>query len=213
MSIFKKYKYHSSLSGIFLQKRDALLGESPVATEQVGMTGKKNILKVKKSFFSCFLFFTLYFSLFTLFGCGYSLHGRASLPFDAIQIGTIENKTFEPKLQDKLYTALTDEFLKQGITVSPDAGYKLSGTIKEFSLLILSEKGDIAAEYEIVIKGDFTLVDSSGKQKELKGIGSPFIVSFSRPGPLEEVIAAKEFASEKAIRDMAMQVVGAVIFQ
>jgi hypothetical protein len=201
------------LSGIFLQKRDPLLGESPVATEQVGMTGKKNILKVRKSFFSCFLFFTLYCSLFTLFGCGYSLHGRASLPFNAIQIGTIENKTVEPKLQDKLYTALTEEFLKQGITVLPDAGYKLSGTVKEFSLLILSEKGDIAAEYEVVIKGDFTLVDPSGKQKELKDIGSPFIVSFSRPGPLEEVIAAKELASEKAIRDMAMQVVGAVIFQ
>jgi len=204
VSICKKYKCHSSLSGIFLQKRDS---------EQVGMTGKESILKVKKSFFSFFLLFTLYCSLFTLFGCGYSLHGKASLPFDTIRIGTIENKTVEPKLQDKLYTALTEEFLKQGITVSPDAGYKLSGTIKEFSLLVLSEKGDIAAEYEIVMKGDFTLVDPSGKQKELKNIGSPFIVSFSRPGPLEEVIAAKELASEKAIRDMAMQVVGAVIFQ
>jgi hypothetical protein len=175
VSIFKKYKCHSS--------------------------------------FSCFLLFAFYCSLFTLFGCGYSLHGRASLPFDAIQIRTIENKTVEPKLQDKLYTALTEEFLKQGIIVSPDAGYKLSGTIKEFSLLVLSEKGDIAAEYEIVMKGDFTLVDPSGKQKELKDIGSPFIVSFSGPGPLEELIASKEVASEKAIRDMAMQVVGAIIYR
>jgi len=174
---------------------------------------KKYTCHLKRLLFLCLLLSTVHCLLFTLFGCGYSLHGGASLPFDAIQIGTIENKTVEPKLQDKLYTALTEEFLKQGIAVSPDAGYKLSGTIKEFSLLILSEKGDIAAEYEIVIKGDFTLVDPSGKQKELKGIGSPFIVSFSRPGPLEEVIAAKELASEKAIRDMAMQVVGAVIFQ
>jgi len=163
--------------------------------------------------FSVFFLFSVFCFLFSIFGCGYSLHGKASLPFDTIRIGTIENKTVEPKLQDKLYTALTEEFLKQGITVSPDAGYKLSGTIKEFSLLVLSEKGDIAAEYEIVMKGDFTLVDPSGKQKELKNIGSPFIVSFSRPGPLEEVIAAKELASEKAIRDIAMQVVGAVIYQ
>ena len=170
------------------------------------MTGKNSILQLKKVLFSCFL-------LFTLFGCGYSLHGRASLPFDVIQIGTIENKTVEPKLQDKLYTALTEEFLKQGITVSPDAGYKLSGTIKQFSLLVLSEKGDTASEYEIVMKGDFTLVDPSGKQKELKDIGSPFIVSFSGSGPLEGLIASKELASEKAIRDMAMQVVGAVIYR
>ena len=164
------------------------------------------MLQLKKGLFSCFL-------LFTLFGCGYSLHGRASLPFDAIQIGTIENKTVEPKLQDRLYTALTEEFLKQGITVSPDAGYKLSGTIKQFSLLVLSEKGDIATEYEIVMKGDFILVDPSGKQKELKDIGSPFIVSFSGAGPLEGLIASKELASEKAIRDMAMQVVGALTYR
>jgi hypothetical protein len=177
------------------------------------MTDKKSIFQLKKSFFSCFLLFTLYCSLLTLSGCGYSLHGRASLPFDTIHIGTIENKTVEPKLQDRLYTALTEEFLRQGITVSPDAGYKISGTIKEFSLLVLSEKGDIATEYEIIMKGDFTLVDPSGKQKELKDIGSPFIVSFSGPGPLEGLIASKELASEKAIRDMAMQVVGAIIYQ
>jgi hypothetical protein len=163
--------------------------------------------------FSWFLLFTLCCSLFTLSGCGYSLHGRASLPFDAIQIGTIENKTVEPKLQDRMYTALTEEFLMQGITVSPDAGYKLSGTIKQFLLIVLSEKAGIAAEYEIIMKGDFVLVDPSGKQKELKDIGSPFIVSFSGSGPLEELLASKEVASEKAIRDMAMQVVGAVIYR
>ena len=80
-------------------------------------------------------------------------------------------------------------------------------------MLVLSEKGDVAAEYEITMKGDFTLIDPSGKKKELKDIGSPFIVSFSGAGPLEELIASKELASEKAIRDMAMQVVGAVIYQ
>jgi hypothetical protein len=177
------------------------------------MTDKNSIFQFKKVLFSCFLLFTLYSSLFTLFGCGYSLHGRASLPFDAIQIGTIENKTVEPKLQDRLYTALTEEFLRQGIAVLPDAGYRISGTIKEFSLLVLSEKGDIATDYEIIMKGDFTLVDPSGKQKELKNIGSPFIVSFSGPGSLEGLIASKELASARAIRDMAMQVVGAVIYQ
>jgi hypothetical protein len=170
------------------------------------MTGKNSMLQLKKVLFSFFL-------LFTLFGCGYSLHSRASLPFDAIQIGTIENKTVEPKLQDRMYTALTEEFLKQGITVSPDAGYKLSGTIKQFLLIVLSEKAGIAAEYEIIMKGDFMLIDPSGKQKELKDIGSPFIVSFSGSGPLEELLASKEVASEKAIRDMAMQVVGAVIYR
>ncbi len=53
----------------------------------------------------------------SLSGCGYTIHTKASLPFEDIQIGTIENKTYEPKLQDRLNKSLTEEFLKQGIAV------------------------------------------------------------------------------------------------
>jgi len=159
------------------------------------------------------LLFTFHFSLFTLYGCGYTIHGKASLPFDSIQIGKIENKTYEPKLQDKLHRALTEEFLKQGITVHPDAGYTLSGTIHQFQLNVLSTKADIAADYEAVIKADFRLVEPSGKVKDFKNIGSPFIVSFSSSGKLSDVIASKELASEKAIRDMAMEIVAVIIYR
>ncbi|MFZ3137015.1 MAG: LptE family protein [Thermodesulfovibrionales bacterium] len=148
-----------------------------------------------------------------LIGCGYSIQNKASLPFHAIQIGKIENVTVEPKLQDMLYKALTDEFLKHGVAVNRDAGYKLGGTINHFELLILSEKSDIATEYEVVIKGNFTLTDPSGKIKELKNTGSPFIVSFSGPGTLNNLIASKELASEKAMRDMAMEIVGIILYQ
>ncbi|MBM4144731.1 MAG: hypothetical protein FJ240_00425 [Nitrospira sp.] len=148
-----------------------------------------------------------------LFGCGYSIQNKASLPFQAIQIGKIENVTIEPKLQDILYRALTDEFLKHGVSVNRDAGYKLSGRINHFELLILSEKSDIATEYEVVIKGNFILTDPSGKIKELKNTGSPFIISFSGPGPLNNLIASKELASEKAMRDMAMEIVGIILYQ
>ena len=54
---------------------------------------------------------------FLLSGCGYSVHRQSDLPFSEIQIGTIENKTLEPKLQDKLHTALTEEFMQNGIMV------------------------------------------------------------------------------------------------
>jgi hypothetical protein len=145
-------------------------------------------------------------------GCGYTLHGRASLPFNEIQIGKIENRTLEPKLQDKLSRALTEEFLKQGITVSPDAGYKISGTIHRFELRLLSEKEDIAKEYEVIIRGNFTLVDPSGNAREYKDIGSPFIVSFSGPDLLNELRASKEIASERAIRDLAGEIVAALMY-
>ncbi len=151
--------------------------------------------------------------LFTLFGCGYTIHGKESLPFDSIQIGKIENVTLEPKLQDRLHKALTEEFLKQGIAVYPGAGYKLSGTINQFELHILSEKSDIAAEYEVIIKGDFRVIEPSGNIKEFKNIGSPFIVSFSGSGSLDELIASQELVSERAIKDMAMEIVAVVIYR
>jgi hypothetical protein len=125
----------------------------------------------------------------------------------------MENNTLEPKLQDRLCNALTDEFLKQGIDVNRNAGYKLSGTIKDFELRILSEKTDIAAEYEVIIRGDFKLVDPSGNIKEFKNIGSPFIVSFQSSEALVDVLALKELASERAIRDMAMEIVYSLIYQ
>jgi len=165
-----------------------------------------------------FSLFTFHFSLF-LVGCGYTLQNRTALPFDSIQIEGIENKTIEPKLQDRLYRALTEEFLKHGISVQSNADYKLSGTINLYELHVLSTrrdiasaKGDIAMEYEVVIRGDFRLVGPSGNAKDFKNIGSPFIVSFPVFGMLEDVLASKELASERAIRDMAMEIVAALIY-
>jgi len=170
--------------------------------------------KFKVQSFSFILLFTAYCLLFTVYGCGcgYTIHGKKSLPFDSIQISKIENRTLEPKLQDRLHNALTEEFLKQGVAVHPEAGYKLSGTIHLFELHVLSERSDIAAEYEVIIKGDFRLVDPSGNIKEFKNIGSPFIVSFQSSDLLEDVLALKELASEKAIRDMAMEIVSILIY-
>ncbi len=146
-----------------------------------------------------------------LFGCGYTLHGKAALPFDAIQIERIENRTLEPKLQDRFHRVITEEFLKHGVTISPNADYKLSGTINFFEMYILAER-DVAVEYEVVMRGDFKLVGPSGDTKDIKGIGSPFIVSFPGSGLLEDVLALKERASERALRDMATEIVGILIY-
>ena len=160
-----------------------------------------------------YLPFTAYCLLFTVLGCGYSMYGHATLPFDSIQIGTIENSTFEPKLQDKLYKSLTEEFLKQGIRISPDSDYRLSGKIKRFEILILSEKSGVATEYEVRIKGDFQLITPLGDIKDFKDIGSPFIVSFQSNDVLEDVIARKELASEKALREMAIEIIANLIYR
>jgi hypothetical protein len=159
------------------------------------------------------LLFTVYCLLFAVAGCGYTVRSKASLPFKAVRIVRIENKTHEPKLQDRLYAALTEEFLKQSVDVSPSARYEISGQIKQFTLGILSEKSNIATEYEVTIKADFRLVDPSGKVKEFKNIGSPFIVTFSGAGRLNKLIASKELASEQAIKDMAAEIVAVLIYR
>ena len=169
---------------------------------------KANNLKLRT-----LLLFIVSCFLFAASSCGYSLHTKASLPFQSIQIVRIENKTVEPKLQDRLYTALTEEFLKEGIAVSPQAGYKLSCTIYHFELKILAEESNVATEYEVIIKGNFELTDPSGKKKEFKDIGAPFIVSFAGAGPLDELLASKEVASDTAIKDMATEIVGVLIYR
>ena len=146
-----------------------------------------------------------------LFGCGYTLHGKAALPVNEIQIERIENRTLEPKLQDRFHRVITEEFLKHGVSISPNADYKLSGTINFFEMYVLAER-DVAVEYEVVMRGDFKLVGPSGDTKDIKGIGSPFIVSFPGSGLLEEVLALKERASERALRDMATEIVGILIY-
>jgi outer membrane lipopolysaccharide assembly protein LptE/RlpB len=151
--------------------------------------------------------------LLVLSGCGYSLHTTASLPFQSIQIVRIENKTVEPKLQDRLYNALTEEFLKEGIAVSTQAGYKLRCTIDHFELKLLAERSNVATDYEVIIKANFELTDPSGKKKEFKDIGAPFIVSFAGAGPLDELLASKEVASDRAIKDMATEIVGLLIYR
>jgi outer membrane lipopolysaccharide assembly protein LptE/RlpB len=146
-------------------------------------------------------------------GCGYRIHGHSSLPFTEINIGQIENKTLQPKLQDKLQRVLTEEFLKQGIKVSPAAELKLSGTVHKFSMAGLSEKKGTTVEYTIDIVADFKLIDREGSVRETKNIKSPFIVSFTSSNELGMLLSNRDLAEEKALADIAAQLVGALIFK
>jgi len=147
-----------------------------------------------------------------LSGCGYSVHRQSELPFSEIQIGTIENKTLEPKLQDKLHKALTEEFMKNGIMVSPFADTKLSAVVHTFDMTILSEKEEITIEYRVFMRADFTLEDKTGK-KEFRNIDSPFIVSFASSEDISTLLAKKELAEAKAMKDVAMRIAGALIYK
>jgi outer membrane lipopolysaccharide assembly protein LptE/RlpB len=155
----------------------------------------------------------LLISVLMLPACGYSLHRQSDLPFTEIEIGRIENRTFEPKLQDKLHAALSEEFMKNGVMVNPGAGIRISAVIHAFEMTILSEKQDLVTEYRVNINTDFTVEDVNKKRTEYKNISSPFIVSLTTPDDLGRLLGMKELAEKKALKDAAMRIVGGLIYR
>jgi outer membrane lipopolysaccharide assembly protein LptE/RlpB len=146
-------------------------------------------------------------------GCGYSIHPQSALPATEVEIGLIENMTVEPKLQDKLHRALTEEFMKQGIRVSRGAKYRITGVVNSFDMVSLSEKGGVTAEYRVIVSAEFRLFDREGRVVTKKKISSPFIVALTDPGDLGHLLALKDIAEERAMSDIAMEIVGALLFR
>ncbi|MDA8433953.1 MAG: LptE family protein [Nitrospiraceae bacterium] len=146
-------------------------------------------------------------------GCGYSIHPQSSLPAKEVQIAPVVNNTREPKLQDKLSRALTEEFLKQGVRVDPAARYTLAVSINSFDMVSMSEKGGVAVDYRVVVNVAFRVLDSNGKAVKTGNIGSPFIVSVNSAENLAALLAAKEVAEEEAMRDIAMEIAGALLYR
>lgn len=148
----------------------------------------------------------------SFWGCGYTIQGKANLPFQTIAINKIVNKTFEPKLEDRMQIALVNELMVEGFAIDSSSGYKINGAITQFELRTLSEKSGVATEYEVIIKGDFKLTDPSGKTKELRNHGV-FIVSLSSSEQLQTVIAQKELATVRALQDLSSEIVASIMYQ
>lgn len=174
-----------------------------LADTKLSLVGVKKFLTVFMTALIALLFY----------GCGYHLHKHAALPFTEVKLGLLKNKTLEPKLEDRLDRALTEEFLKQGIAVSPAARYTLTGVIYSFDMVGLSEKSGITVEYKVVISADFALVDSQGNVVATKKTVSPFIVSFAASEGLGRLIASREVAEKKAMKDIATEIVGALMYK
>ncbi len=183
---------------------------------------QKSKFKIQKIFsrftvhgsrFTVLLLFTFYFSLFTVSGCGYTIQTRADLPFDAIAVGTIENRTREPKLEDMFSKAMAETFAEYGFRVNPSARYRLEGAITKFELKPLTEVDLVATQYEVVIKANFRLIDTvSGAATPLIA-ESPFITSFSSIGRLENVLAQKEVSTAIAMKNLAQEVARRIIYR
>jgi outer membrane lipopolysaccharide assembly protein LptE/RlpB len=151
--------------------------------------------------------------LFLVSGCGYHIHPQSGLPATEVRIAQVVNKTREPKLQDKLHRALTEEFMKQGVRVDSAAEYTLAVTIGSFTMISMSEKEGVTVDYRVAVNVDFRILDRSGKVVETGNVGSPFIVSVTAADNLGTLMASREVAEEEAMRDLAMEIVGALIYR
>lgn len=146
-------------------------------------------------------------------GCGYTVLTKANLPFDTVKIGNIKNTTSEPKLQDKLYEALTVAFMKRGVSVTDSSDNVVEGTINYFGVGIAATSQNVASSYVTVIKGDFTFKGPDGKVRRLPGMSSPFYESFDSQLAVNDIISAKESEDEQAIGSLALRLVSELLYR
>ncbi len=165
--------------------------------------------QASKKFFSCLLL-TVYCLLF--FGCGYTIQTKANLPFDTIAVGKLENKTFEPKLQDRFSRSLSETFAEYGFRVNSSARYRLEGEITKFELEPLVEQNLVAAQYKVVIKANFRLIDTASGRSVPLVADSPFITYFSSTERLENVLAQKELSTVSALKNLSQEVVRVISY-
>lgn len=160
------------------------------------------------------LLLLLFIFLSVLTSCGYSIHRKENLPFGQIFIGKIENKTFEPGLQDKLYRRLADTFIQYGFEVDSSSKHRIEGEITKFEIKTLSEKNLLTTEYQIIISCSFRLIDSdSGKVIIIDNITEPFINYFISIGRLELVLGRKELAIEESLEELSREIVRYILNQ
>lgn len=150
--------------------------------------------------------------LFLMCGCGYRIQGRQSLPLQEVMIAPVVNQTHEPKLQDRLHRALTEEFLKQGVGVSRFASRTLACTVRRFAMDGLAEAGGVITEYRVSIDAECRLSDGTGATSAIN-VTTPFIVSFRSQDAFGTVLSNREAAEDRAVADLAVEIVGGLIFR
>jgi len=130
---------------------------------------------------------------------------------EAVSIGRVENRTFEPKLGDRLNSALVAALLRNGIRVEDGAPHVLEGKITDFDLRSVAEKGGVTVAYEVLIKGDFFLMGPDGSRRKLRDRGV-FIITFSSQGDLTGVLARKEEATLRALEDLSEELAASILY-
>lgn len=168
-------------------------------------------------------------------GCGYKIHGRADLPFTEVAIGEIKNNTAEPKLQDRMHRLLAESLMEYGVDVRNSSRYRIEGEFIKFNVYPVAEKDLKAIEYQLDVSGNFRIIDTDSDRKDTKpdketnvktgdkkakyrvenigSVSNPYLTYFKSSDLLVSVVAAKEAATEKAIKELSQELVLRIIYK
>ncbi len=148
--------------------------------------------------------------LFT-FSCGYRVVGSRPLSFSSITIKPVSNKTYEPKLEERMHNALSNEFINQGIEVKPTGGeVDLEAAINTFALGAIAAVDETIKEQDVQMYVDVK-VSSEGKTIEFRTMESPIKITFQSTGTVSESVIRKERAADKACREIAKEIVSRIL--
>lgn len=150
---------------------------------------------------------------FVVSGCGYTLQSRSNLPFQEVDLGRIENRTHEPKLEDRLARAFGLVLPEYGIDLSKGARYRIEADITKFDLVALSELSLYVAEYQVTAVTTARLIDRQTNTVTSITSSGPFVTYFRSTGGIESVLANKELATDRAMRDIAQDIVQRIIYR
>ena len=176
-------------------------------------------LRFKKIFSLVPFVFTVHCSLFTavllftVFGCGYQIVGSKHLPFNSVTIKPVQNKTYEPKLEERLHKALSEEFISQGINVMTVNGdISIETTITIFELGSIAAVNENVQEQTITMRVDVKIIDKE-RVIEFNSMESPIRITFQSTGTVSDSVMQKERAIDKACREIAGEIVGKMILR
>lgn len=165
---------------------------------------------MKRLNFSSVAYLCLIFSLLVP-SCGYHIIGSRSLPFQSITIRPVQNKTYEPGLEERLHNALSTEFMNQGIGVTTSGGnVELEAVITLFQLGAIGVVDETVKEQELLMRTDIKVSDN-GRVMEFENATSPIKITFQSTGTVSESVSQKERAADKACREIAKEIVSRII--
>lgn len=162
--------------------------------------------------------FSLLACFVLLLSCGYHIVGSRPLPFHSVTIEPVRNKTYEPRLEERMHRALSSEFISQGIEVRTGNGHGaeagggavIETTVTKFALGAIGAVDEFVKEQEILMLVNVKAA-INGQVTEFKSMESPIKITFQSTGPVSESVARKERATDKACREIAREIVSKLI--